>query len=67
VVIRFLTAVAAPGKIPFDFAQGRLSLRLKSGCARDDALMGVVGSDLTAAAMPARSPSTSLRAGSRSA
>ena len=24
-------------EIPFDFAQGRLSLRLKNGCARDDA------------------------------
>jgi hypothetical protein len=26
------------GEIPFDFAQGRLSLRLKNGYARDDIL-----------------------------
>jgi len=27
-----------PREIPFDFAQGRLSLRLKNGSARDDAV-----------------------------
>jgi hypothetical protein len=27
-------------QIPFDFAQGRVSLRLKNGCARDDARYG---------------------------
>jgi hypothetical protein len=31
-----LSMVDTPREIPFGFAQGRLSLRLKNGCARDD-------------------------------
>ena len=31
-----------PTEIPFGFAQGRLSLRLKDGSARDDANDGVM-------------------------